>query len=248
MLTHFETSVFELFTFTSTNSTFSLLECLLCLFFPSFRSSSIHLFSLLSRRVFSFLFLCSLFLFLFFLVLDCLFNFLFLFSSFLQKTRFCSFPFLLDMFHIDFSCFVLFFCFEKWFLVFVLTLLYCFLLLLLHIQFLIYSFPVLMYLKKCCFFQQIGEDIFCFSLSAIFLFFFFCSLVVVFFFFFEKVCVTNPFIFEHFLEFLVNPFSLFTFFSQQNSAKKPSFFVIVQSFFFSLFLSTFSLFLSSLFL
>ena len=91
VLTHFETSVFELFTFTSTNSTFSLLECLLCLFIPSFRSSSIHLFSLLSRRVFSFLFLCSLFLFLFFLVLDCLFNFLFLFSSFHQKHDFVCF-------------------------------------------------------------------------------------------------------------------------------------------------------------
>ena len=178
-MTHFETSVFELFTFTSTNSTFSLLECLLCLFFPSFRSSSIHLFSLLSRRVFSFLFLCSLFLFLFFLVLDCLFNFLFLFSSFLQKTRFCSFPFLLDMFHIDFSCFVLFFCFEKWFLVFVLTLLYCFLLLL-HIQFLIYSFPVLMYLKKCCFSNKSEKT------SSVFLFlqFFFFSFSVLSLFFF----------------------------------------------------------------
>ena len=39
-LTHFGTSVFHLFTFTSTNSTFSLLECLLCLFISSFCSSS----------------------------------------------------------------------------------------------------------------------------------------------------------------------------------------------------------------
>ena len=48
LLTHFETSDFELFTFTSTNSTSSLLECRLCHFIPSFCSSSFHLFSLVS--------------------------------------------------------------------------------------------------------------------------------------------------------------------------------------------------------
>ena len=83
-----------------------------------------------------------------------------------------------------------------------------------------------------------------FPLSAIFLFFFFCALV-----FCVKVCVTNPFIFELFLEFLAHPFSLFTFFPRKKSAQKPSFFVSPQSLFcFTFAFNIFPYFLSSLFL
>ena len=70
--------------------------------FPSFCSSSVHLFSLLSRHVFSFLSLFAIFIFLFFLVLDRLFSFLFLFSSF-HKNHDC---FLLFPKKHDFVCFL----------------------------------------------------------------------------------------------------------------------------------------------
>ena len=104
---------------------------------------------------------------------------------FSQKTRFCLFPFLLDMFHNYFSCFVLFFCLEKWFLVFVLTLLFFFFFFLpFNIQFHIYYFPVLMYLKNVVFSNKLEKTSSVFSLSSIFLFFFFCSLV-----FFLNKCV-----------------------------------------------------------
>ena len=127
MLTHFETSDFELFTFTSTNSTFSLLECLICLFIPSFCSSLYPLvLSVSPCFLISFTFF-AIFIFLFFLILDRLFSFLFLFSSF-HKDDFVCFPFLLDMFYIYFSCFVLCFCvLRNGFSFFVLTLLFCFL-------------------------------------------------------------------------------------------------------------------------
>ena len=75
-----------------------------------------------------------------------------------------------------------------------------------------------------------------FPLSAIFLFFFFCALV-----FCVKVCVTNPFIFELFLEFLVNPFSLFTFLSRKNQARNLHFLFLFNPFSVSLLLSTFFL-------
>ena len=56
------------------------------------------------------------------------------------------------------------------------------------------------------------------------------------------MCVIDPFIFELFLEFLVNPSSLFTFLSRKKSAQKPSFFVSVQHLFcVTFFLSTFFL-------
>ena len=80
--------------------------------------------------------------------------------------------------HVSQLCFLLcivFLCLAKWFLVFVLTLLDCFLFLPLNIQFLIYYFPVLMKLKNVVFFPQTGEDIFCFFL---FLQFFFSSFSV----------------------------------------------------------------------
>ena len=64
-----------------------------------------------------------------------------------------------------------------------------------------------------------------FPLSAIFLFFFFCALV-----FCVKVCVTNPFIFELFLEFLVNPFSLFTFLSRKNQPRNLHFLFLFNPF------------------
>ena len=102
-----------------------------------------------------------------------------------------------------------------------------------------------MYLKNVVFFQQIGEDIFCFFSFCNFSFFLFLFSR---FFFFLKVCVTNPFIFELFLEFLVNPCSLFTF-SHEKSAQKPSFFVSAQSLFcFTFAFNIFPYFLSSLFL
>ena len=66
-------------------------------------------------------------------------------------------------------------------------------------------------------------------------FFFFC------FFFFEKVCVINPYIFELFLEFLVNPFSLFTFFSRKNQPRNLHFLFLLNPFSVSLLLSTFFL-------
>ena len=64
-----------------------------------------------------------------------------------------------------------------------------------------------------------------FPLSAIFLFFFFCALV-----FCVKVCVTYPFIFELFLEFLVNPFSLFTFLSRKNQPRNLHFLFLFSPF------------------
>ena len=76
-----------------------------------------------------------------------------------------------------------------------------------------------------------------FPLSAIFLFFFFCALV-----FCVKVCVTYPFIFELFLEFLVNPFSLFTFLSRKNQPRNLHFLFLFSPFSVShCFLSTFFL-------
>ena len=177
MLTHFETSVFELFTFTSTNSTSSLLECLLSLFIHSFCSSSFHLFSLLSLRVFSFLFYCSLFL-IFFFSWSWIVSLTFFFCLLLfTKNTILFVSFLVG--HVLQLCFLLclvFLCLEKWFLVFVLTLLCCFLFLLLHMQFLIYYFPVLMYLKKCCFSSKFWKTSSVF-LFLPFFFFFFCSLV-----------------------------------------------------------------------
>ena len=127
MLTHFETSVFDLFTFTSTNSTFSLLECLLCLFIPSFCSSSIHFFL-------SFVSPCFLVSFNFFAI----FNFLFSWSWIVSLTFFFCFLlfpktilsvslFVGHVLHLFFLLCKVFLCLEEWFLVFVLTFLFCFL-------------------------------------------------------------------------------------------------------------------------
>ena len=96
-----------------------------------------------------------------------------------------------------------------------------------------------MYLKNV-FFQQIGEDIFCFFLFLPFFFSSF-SVLLVFFFFFEKVCVIDPFLFELFLEFLVNPFSLFTFFSRKNQPGNLHFLFLLSPFSVTLLLSTFFL-------
>ena len=104
--------------------------------FPSFCSSSVHLFSLLSRHVFSFLSLFAIFIFLFFLVLDRLFSFLFLFCSF-HKNHDCFllFPkntilfvsFLVGhVLHLFFLLCIVFLYLEKCLLVFVLTLPFCF--------------------------------------------------------------------------------------------------------------------------
>ena len=209
VLTHFETSDFELFTFTSTISTFSLLECLLCLFIPSFFVHPLSTCSLSCLSVFSrFFHFFAIFNFPFFLVLDCLFNFLFLFSS-VPKKDFVCFP-------VCWTCFT-----------FIFPALYCFSVswgmvsrFCLNSPFLFscsFSFTFITFLFWCIwkmlFFQQNGEDIFCFFLFLPFFFSsFFCSLV---FFFFEKVCVIDPFIFELFLEFLVNPFSLSSHFSHE---------------------------------
>ena len=99
--------------------------------------------------------------------------------------------------------------------------------------------------EKCCVFPtNWRRHLLFFPLSAIFLFFFFCALVCC-----VKVCVTNPFIFELFLEFLAHPVSLFTFFTRKKSAQKPSFFVSAQSLFcFTFAFNIFPYFLSSLFL
>ena len=256
LLTHFETSDFELFTFTSTDSTFSLLECLLCLFIPSFCSSSIHLFSLLSRRVFSFLSLFAIFIFLFFLVLDRLFSFLFLFSSFHKNhDSFLLFPKKKHDFVWFLSCWT---CFTIMF-----PALYCFSVSCEMVSRFCLNSPWLFSFssfqhsvshlllscfdetEKCCVFPtNWRRHLLFFPLSAIFLFFFFCALVCC-----VKVCVTNPFIFELFLEFLAHPFSLFTFFPRKKSAQKPSFFVSAQSLFcFTFAFNIFPYFLSSLFL
>ena len=166
-------------------------------------------------------------------------TFFFCFLLFTKKHDFVCF--------LCWTCFTLFFllclvflCREKWFLVFVLTFLFCFLFLssfqhsVSHL--LLSCFDVS---EKMLFFStELEKTSSVFSLPTIFLFFFFCS-----FFFFKKKIVTNPFIFELFLEFLVNPFTLFTFIILKKSAQKPSFFVSVQSLFcVTFFLSTFSLF------
>ena len=147
---------------------------------------------------------------------------------FQKKTRFCLFPFLLDMFYIYYflPCLV-FLCLEKWFFVFVLSFFVFFSLLLskhsldspfcfLFVSSFKHSVSHLLLSifdvsEKCCFPTNWRRHL----LFFLFLPFFFSSFsVLLFFFFFQKVCVTNPFIFELFLEFLVNPFSLFTFFSR----------------------------------
>ena len=90
-----------------------------------------------------------------------------------------------------------------------------------------------------CFFPTNWRRHLLFFLFLQFVFFFcFCSLV---FFFFEKVCMTNPFIFELFVEFLVNPFSLFTFFSRKNQPRHLHFLFLLSPFSVSLLLSTFFL-------
>ena len=100
-----------------------------------------------------------------------------------------------------------------------------------------------MKLKNVVFFPQTGEDIFCFFLFLQFFFFFFCALVCC-----VKVCVTNPFIFELFLEFLAHPF-LSSHFPTKKISQKPSFFVSAQSLFcFTFAFNIFPYFLSSLFL
>ena len=173
VLTHFETSVFELFTFTSTNSTFYLLECLFCLFIPSFCSSSIHFFSLLSLRVFSFLSLFHFFYFSFFLGLgsSLLLSFSVFFFSQKNTNLFVSFT-VGHVLHLFFLLCLVFLCREKWFLVFVLTFLFVFFFFLLfNIQFLIYYFPVLMHLQNCCFFfNELEKNIFCFFSFCLFSF------------------------------------------------------------------------------
>ena len=129
------------------------------------------------------------------------------------------------MFHNYFSCFVLFFCLEKWFLVFVLTLLFCFLV---HSvsHLLLSCFDVS---EKMLFFSnKLEKTSSVFSLSAIFLFFFFCSL------FFSKNVWLILLFSNSILEFFVNPFSLFTFFSRKKSAQKPSFLFLFSPFFVSL--------------
>ena len=97
-------------------------------------------------------------------------NFLFLFFSSQQKKPCCLF-FLLDMFNIYFSCFVLFFlCLEKWF------------------SFRIFCLPVVMYLKFFCFSSnKLGKTSPAFSLSAMLLYF------SVLFFFSHKRVWHNPF-------------------------------------------------------
>ena len=244
VLTHFETSVFELFTFTSTNSTFSLLECLLCLFISSFCSSSIHLFSLLSRRVFSFLSLFSLFLIFFFswtwiVSLAFFFCFLLFTKTILSVSLLC------------WRCFT-----------FIFPALYCFSVSWEMVSRFCLNSPFLFSLssfqhsvshllpscfdvseKMLFFFQRIGEDIFCFFLSAIFLFFFFCSLV-----FFSRVCDKSFYFLNSFWNCLLILF-LSSLFYHEKSAQKPSFFVSVQFLFCFTFASNiFPCFLSSLFL
>ena len=87
------------------------------------------------------------------------------------------------------------------------------------------------------------------SSVLLFLQFFFFSFSVLFFFFFQKVCVTNPFIFELFLEFFVNPFFSLHIFLTKKSAQTPSFFVSAQSLCcFTFAFNIFPYFLSSLFL
>ena len=117
--------------------------------------------------------LFAIFNFLFFLVLDCLFNFFSVF--FFSQKRFC-FLSCWTCFTIMFpalSCFVYL---EKWFLVFVLTLLYCFLFLLFHMQFLIYYFPFFDVSEKMLFFPaNFRRHLLFFSFCHFS--FFFCSLV-----------------------------------------------------------------------
>ena len=141
--------------------------------------------------------------------------------------------------HLFFLLCIVFLCLEKWFLVFGLTLLFCFLYLLFNIQFHIYYFPVLMYLKNVVFFQRIGEDIFCFFLSAIFFF----SFSVLLFFFFLKKCVWQIFLFlNSFWNSLLILFSLFTFVSRKNQPRNLHFLFLFSPFSVSLFFQHFSLF------
>ena len=156
------------------------------------------------------------------------------------------------MFHNYFSCFVLFFCLEKWFLVFVLTLL--FFLFLSSFQhsvshLLLSCFDVS---EKCCFFPTNWRShllLFLFlPFFFFFFFFFFCSLVFCLFFFLNK-CVwlilifLNSFWNSLFILFLSSHFS-----HEKNQPRNLHFLFLFSLFFVSLFFfQHFSSFLSSLF-
>ena len=155
-----------------------------------------------------------------------LLNFLFFFYH--QKNLVVCFFFLLDMFYIYFSCFVLCFCVLKNGLQFSYCLLAC----------------CDVSEKMLLFIQQIGDDIFCFSLCHVC--FFYCSLVC--FFLLKRVCEIILFNFELFFEIPYSSFFLPSLFSHEKFSipKKSSLFF--QSFLcFTFFLSTFFLFLSLLF-
>ena len=112
VVTHFETSVFELFTFTSTKSTFSLSECLLCLFVHSFCSSSNPLVLSVSP-CFLVSFIFSLFLIFFFLGLGLSLKLSFS-VFFCSQKRFCLFPFFVGhALHLFFMLCIVFLCLEK---------------------------------------------------------------------------------------------------------------------------------------
>ena len=267
MLTFLKLPFFLLFTFTSTNSTFSLLECLLCLFLSSFCSSSIHMFSFVSLyflvsftfRHFNFSLFLGLWIVSLFSLSVSFFSIFWIFVNFcktvflcfllFQKNDFACFLFLLDMLYIYFP--VLSFFSVSWEMVsrFCLNSPFLF-----SFSFLFFEHSISHLLlsrfdvSEKMFFQQIGEDIMCFFFRPFFLFFFLCSLV----FWKKKRCAWNSpcYCNELFLKFLVNPFSLFIF-SHEKSAqkKKPSFFVFVPSLFcFVFFFQHFVLFVHHFFL
>ena len=147
---------------------------------------------------------------------ESLYNFVKLsFSVFLfsPKKPCCLFFFLLEMFYIYFSCFVLFFCFLKK-----------------GLQFSHFLLACCDVSEKMLFFvQQIGEDIFCFFS---FCHFFFCSLVCLFL---KRVCEINLFILELFFEIPCSSFfSLHFFVTKKKSTQKKSS-LFFQSFLVSLF-------------
>ena len=190
MLTRFETSVFwTLHTHLHQFNIFPYRMSTLPLF-SSFCSSSFSL-------VLSFVSQCILVSFTFFAIFIFIFSWswivsLTLFFCFLlftkttivfffsQKNTILFVSFLVGHVSQLFSCFVLFFCLEKWFLVFVLTLLFFSF----SSFFSAFSFSFITFLFWCIwkmlfFSNKLEKTSSVFSLSAIYLFFFFCSLVFV---------------------------------------------------------------------
>ena len=99
-----------------------------------------------------------------------------------------------------------------------------------------------MYLKKCCFFQRIGEGIFCFFLSAIFL----SSFSVLFFF---KECVWQILLFlNSFWNSLLILFFSSHFSHEKNQPRNLHFLFLLSPFCFTFAFNIFPFFLSSLFL